>query len=43
MLLFDMQLGGAVLADIMKDKEAFWVTRQDWEEQGSRALDKLQR
>ena len=36
-------LGGAVLADIMKDKEAFWVTRAEWEEQGIRALDKLGR
>ena len=24
-------LGGAVLADIMKDKEAFWVTREEWQ------------
>ena len=35
-------LGGAVLADIMKDKDAFWVTRQEWQEKGVRALDKLQ-
>ncbi|ORY33519.1 actin family [Naematelia encephala] len=36
-------LGGAVLADIMKDKEQFWVTKAEWEEQGIRALDKLGR
>ncbi|WWC64675.1 uncharacterized protein I303_107286 [Kwoniella dejecticola CBS 10117] len=36
-------LGGAVLADIMKDKEAFWVTKEEWDEQGVRALDKLGR
>jgi len=36
-------LGGAVLADIMKDKEQFWVTKEEWEEQGVRALDKLGR
>ncbi|KAK4687918.1 actin-related protein 2, partial [Tremellales sp. Uapishka_1] len=36
-------LGGAVLADIMKDKEAFWVTKAEWEEQGVRALEKLGR
>ena len=36
-------LGGAVLADIMKDKEAFWVTKAEWDEQGIRALDKLGR
>lgn len=34
-------IGGAVLANIMKDKEHLWVTRQEWEEQGARALDKL--
>lgn len=36
-------LGGAVLADIMKSQEAFWVTKEEWEEQGVRALDKLGR
>ncbi|WVR00206.1 hypothetical protein IAU59_007348 [Kwoniella sp. CBS 9459] len=36
-------LGGAVLADIMKDKDAFWVTKEEWDEQGVRALDKLGR
>ncbi|GAA5827813.1 hypothetical protein JCM5353_006431 [Sporobolomyces roseus] len=34
-------LGGAVLADIMKDQPAFWVSREEWQEQGARALDKL--
>lgn len=36
-------LGGAVLADIMKGREEFWVTREEWFEQGVRALDKLGR
>ncbi len=36
-------LGGAVLADIMKDREQFWVTKAEWDEQGTRALDKLGR
>ena len=27
-------LGGSVLADIMKDKEAFWMTKADYEEKG---------
>jgi len=35
-------LGGAVLAEIMKNKESWWVTKQEWEEQGVAALDKLQ-
>jgi len=34
-------LGGAVLADIMKDKEEFWITKKEWEEQGPRILSKL--
>ena len=36
-------LGGAVLADIMKGREEFWVTREEWYEQGIRSLDKLGR
>lgn len=36
-------LGGAVLADIMKNREEFWISREEWFEQGDRALDKLGR
>jgi actin-related protein 2 len=36
-------LGGAVLADIMKHREEFWISREEWYEQGPRALDKLGR
>ncbi|KAI0295373.1 Actin/actin-like protein [Multifurca ochricompacta] len=36
-------LGGAVLADIMKGREEFWISREEWYEQGVRALDKLGR
>jgi actin-related protein 2 len=36
-------LGGAVLADIMKARQDFWITREEWYEQGVRALDKLGR
>jgi actin-related protein 2 len=36
-------LGGAVLADIMKNREEFWISREEWYEQGARALDKLGR
>jgi len=31
-------LGGSVLADIMSDKEEFWISRQEWAEQGERIL-----
>ncbi|RKO92693.1 actin family, partial [Blyttiomyces helicus] len=34
-------LGGAVLGDIMKDKETFWINKSEWQEMGVRALDKL--
>lgn len=33
-------LGGSVLADIMKDKEAFWMTRAEWNEKGPAVLSK---
>ena len=33
-------LGAAVLADIMKDKPEFWVSKQEWEEEGARVLAK---
>jgi hypothetical protein len=36
-------LGGAVLADIMKGREEFWISKSEWEEQGPRALDRLSR
>ena len=31
-------LGGSVLADIMKDKEAFWMTKAEYEEKGVEAV-----
>eukprot|EP01134_Creolimax_fragrantissima_P000334 CFRG0334T1 len=34
-------LGGAVLADIMKDTPEFWMSKADYEENGLRVLDKL--
>lgn len=36
-------LGGAVLADIMKGRQDFWISREEWYEQGVKALDKLGR
>jgi len=33
-------LGGAVLADIMKDRDDFWISRQEWQERGAAALQK---
>ena len=34
-------VGGAVLSGIMKDKESFWMTRQEYEEKGIYVLEKL--
>ncbi|OTB00969.1 hypothetical protein M426DRAFT_323858 [Hypoxylon sp. CI-4A] len=34
-------LGGAVLANIMADKESMWITQQEWAEQGPSILEKL--
>jgi len=33
-------LGGAVLADIMKDRDEFWMLDREWKEQGPRVLEK---
>ncbi len=37
---FMVFVGGAVLADIMKDRNDFWVTKEEWEEDPHRALKK---
>ena len=34
-------LGGAVLAEIIKDKEEVWISRKEYEEQGVGVLKKL--
>jgi len=34
-------IGGAVLADVMKDKETFWLSREEYQERGMRVLEKL--
>jgi len=34
-------LGGSVLADIMKDRPEFWITRQEYQENGLRCLQKI--
>ena len=31
-------LGGSVLADIMKDRPEFWISKEEWDEQGERIL-----
>ncbi|KAL0478728.1 actin-related protein 2 [Acrasis kona] len=33
-------LGGAVLADIMKDNKEYWITKQDYDEKGVNAFNK---
>lgn len=35
-------LGGSVLADLMKDRDEFWISKQEYDEQGIRCLSKLQ-
>jgi actin-related protein 2 len=34
-------LGGSVLADIMKDREEFWMTKAEYDEVGMRVLNKI--
>lgn len=33
-------LGGSVLADIMKDRPEFWISKKEWEEHGERIIGK---
>lgn len=34
-------IGGAVLAEVMKNRETFWVTNQEYQEMGVNVLKKL--
>ena len=34
-------LGGAVLADIMRDRDSFWMSREEYQEKGLKVLEKL--
>ena len=34
-------LGGAVLAEVMKDKDQFWMSRDEYLEKGFKVIDKL--
>jgi actin-related protein 2 len=33
-------LGGSVLADIMKDRPEFWISKSEWEEHGESIIGK---
>jgi actin-related protein 2 len=33
-------LGGSVLADIMKDRDEFWISKQEWQEYGASIFDR---
>ena len=34
-------IGGAVLADVMKDRDDFWMSKAEYQEQGINVLKKL--
>lgn len=34
-------IGGAVLADVRKDRDAWWLSKQEYQEQGLNVLKKL--
>ena len=37
-----MFIGASFLANVMKDKEEYWITKRDWEELGKdRAMNKV--
>nr|WOD57886.1 Arp2D2 [Drosophila barbarae] len=35
-------IGGAVLAEVAKDRDSFWISKQEYQEQGLKVLQKLQ-
>jgi actin-related protein 2 len=34
-------IGGAVLAEVMKDRDTFWMSREEYQEKGVHVLSKL--
>lgn len=34
-------IGGAVLAEVMKDRDNWWITNQEYQEKGIKVLQKL--
>lgn len=34
-------IGGAVLAEVTKDRDGFWMSKQEYQEQGLKVLQKL--
>ena len=34
-------IGGAVLADVMKNRDDFWIWRHEYEEKGLKVLEKM--
>lgn len=34
-------IGGSVLAEVMKDKDTFWLSREEYLEKGLKVLEKL--
>jgi Actin. len=34
-------IGGAVLAEVMKDRDAFWMSNKEYQERGVSVLSKL--
>lgn len=34
-------MGGAVLAELTKNRDSFWITKEEYEERGLKVLDKL--
>ena len=35
-------IGGAVIAEVAKDRDNFWLSKQEYQEQGLKVLQKLQ-
>lgn len=38
---FNVFIGASFLANVMKDQDAYWIHKKDWDEVGPRVLDKI--
>ena len=38
---FNVFIGASFLANVMKDKERYWILKKDWDEVGPRVLDQI--
>ena len=38
---YNVFIGASFLADVMKDRDSYWISKQEWEEHGERCLSRI--